>query len=231
MPRGKASIGGALIRRPQLEALDLFPTLLAEAHLKRTAPTATSLASAQTVLCDAVEVFIGSHRGTVLVTATVREKVKAEIGRCALRLARSPNEVSLRRHLLQAIASLDLGGRDALHKHLTAHGRRVGRRAGIAWLERWLRSTLPVPPVDVTAIQAVAEFAAVRVIASWRDPFLPRLVRVASPVWTDLTGRTPLAQDGEKNFLFAQWLWRIVDEASDGEVEARPSTVVDILRR
>jgi hypothetical protein len=235
MPKGKATVRGGLISRPELGPFEMFPGLLARGRRDGVAPSEATVDVAREQLREALEVYIGQHRGAVLVTATVRRKSKKWVAACAAGLRGAPNEQSARNDLQGAIDALDLNARDQLARFLNAYDRKSGTNGSYVWLRAFLNYGIPMPLEQLPLLAALEKFGATETTASWRDPFLPDLVRAAEPIWKEATGRSPFYQADEgpqlrKRYPFATWLHRVVDAASQGELEVPMGTVVDVLR-
>jgi hypothetical protein len=235
MPKGKAVIHGGQILRPELGVFDLFPALVAVGRLDDLPPSLEAISAAREQLRDHLELYIGKHYGAVLVTATVRQTSKNRIRGAARRLARHPDDLDLRDVLKDEIATLDLNGKSELIRALNAYDRAVGQRRSYLWLRSYLTSRRPIASDRIPTLRTMAEFADVKTGASWKDPFLLDLVRAAAPIWKELSGRSAFRQSENtslhrKRYPFAKWLDRIVDAASDGEIEVHEGTIVDALR-
>ena len=235
MPKGKATIHGGEIFRPELGEFDLFPALVALGRLDELPPSREAISAARELLRDHLELYIGKHYGAALVTATVRQTAKNRVSGSARRLGRHPDDLGLRDDLRDEIATLDLNGKSELARVLSAHDRESGQSRSYIWLRNYLTSRQPITPERISTILAVADFAEVKTQASWKDPFLIDLVGAAAPVWKELSGRSAFHQSENtprhrKRYPFAKWLDRIVDAASEGQIEVHEGTVVDALR-
>ena len=234
MPRGKAINYGGQIFRPDLQDFNVFPELVAAVRADEKAPSPEAISAARERLRDPLEVYIGKHRGVDLVTATVRQTAKNRVRGCARRLARSPDDLNLRERLREEIATLDLNGKFELSRALARHDEATGQRWSYVWLQRFLYSTLPIVTGRDATLDAAAQFAAIKTPASSKDPFLRDLVHAASPVWKELTDRGVFHQREvgpklRKRYPFAKWLDRIIDAATDGQLEVHEGSIVDAL--
>jgi len=260
MPGGKATNSGALVRRPNLRGVDIAEAKLLAYRLNGRSGPFKEPADIEGSVREALEVYIGSHLGTEVPTATERNKTLAKISAAANKLVQGKNPNLWRPKLAAAVRLLDTGGRDRLHKSLTAAARAdptaTNGSIGIVRLLQLGDEERQPEPGDEWLIKRTAEIAAQRSTRQKAgDPFLFGLVEALAPLWSEVTGRTPLsevhedsvqtgAEDPVIEFPFAAWIDALVTSAveqAQGRLgnarpflhrkwEIRPGAVVRILR-
>ena len=244
MPRGKASVHGGLINRVCLPDLDVGKAQLDEARLKKLKAEPFVVSDEQRArIIDAIEVYIGSLRGSDATTATVRTRAMQKVSSAADRLSVNPTSESWRERLDAAWAQLDLNAKSSVNRALTAAARAEQTSSdGMLLVVRLLEPDHKIDDADLRVLKLVSEHCRMPQAASDNYPYLTRLVSELAIVWREITRRSPLGTRNTNNHPFANWVMHLTC-AADTTLRSLPEpikvqgivvlrgSVVDELRR
>lgn len=252
----KASVRGALIKRPKVDRQIFFGTIFKEQYFLKDGRFKEQEAIEEKIhrqgyadqACDAVEIYLGSHKGTHVLTETERiselKKVKTAAKKLHLYLLEG-NQKKIgewNEKLVLCVNNLALSSKDALYKALL--------RNSLNFYE--LQKTMldyPLCNYGVNEIEILNFIATIKLDSldealfvgydqqhspTWLDPYLPYLLITLAPVWKDITGRTVMPTntsraDGAKWHPFADWVVTFVRDASAIEIKER--TIHDVLKK
>jgi len=233
MTYGKAITAGAIVRRPDLTGMDIGWAELDE-FKNKSAENIDRSKELEASVVGALEVYLGSHIGTPVPTATLRNIVLSKLATAAQNLAKNQKSELWRTKLHVAYQDLDINGRAMLQRSLTAKARKDGvTTIGTAALSRLPDALDPFSDDDFWVLGSVVEIAkrgAKKM--KYADPYLPELVISLQRAWTMITGRSTLIEkmldnvddlDSEQTKLypFIEWVNSLIKSGIELALESR----------